>query len=154
MANDTRTEGDPNAPALNAEVHRQAGETIGEAPGPAPAVPLPKGEPQPSTDPAFKRRTDQGEVQGAPDAPANQPAPQITVSNEPVMTAPTEQSATLGPGSSLRTLARIHYGDETEAEYIFEANRDRLISPDAYEVGTVVRIPPARSKTQKAKTGD
>lgn len=55
-------------------------------------------------------------------------------------TASANRIGTIGP-LGLKELARLTYGDESRAIDIFDANRDRLVSPDSTVVGTVVRLP-------------
>lgn len=50
---------------------------------------------------------------------------------------------TIRAGDSLTKIAREYYGSVRFADLIFDANRDRLSSPDALSVGQVLRLPPA-----------
>ncbi|MFK7882998.1 MAG: LysM peptidoglycan-binding domain-containing protein [Phycisphaerales bacterium] len=49
---------------------------------------------------------------------------------------------TVRSGDSLTRIARSYYGSIRFADAIYEANRDRLDSPDAISVGQVLRLPP------------
>lgn len=49
---------------------------------------------------------------------------------------------TVRPGDSLTGIARSYYGSVRFADAIFEANKDRLSSPDALRVGQVLMLPP------------
>src|SRR5581483_9975630 len=55
---------------------------------------------------------------------------------------PTTASYTVKNGDSLSTIAELEYGDASQWQVIFEANRDKLSSPDSLAVGMVMRIPP------------
>jgi nucleoid-associated protein YgaU len=44
-------------------------------------------------------------------------------------------------GDTLFTLAQDYYRDRNKADYLFQANRNRLASPDSLEPGTVLVIP-------------
>jgi hypothetical protein len=48
---------------------------------------------------------------------------------------------TVREGETLYSLAKKYYGDREKSEYLFEANRDKLISPESLEPGTVLIIP-------------
>jgi nucleoid-associated protein YgaU len=47
----------------------------------------------------------------------------------------------LAPGETLETLARRFYGDASQAQRIWEANRDRLRSPELVVSGMELRLP-------------
>ena len=47
----------------------------------------------------------------------------------------------LGPGDTLETLAERFYGDRRAASRIWEANRDRLRSPELAVPGMELRLP-------------
>jgi nucleoid-associated protein YgaU len=47
----------------------------------------------------------------------------------------------LGPGETLQSIAEKFYGDRSAAQRIWEANRDRLRSPDLAVVGMELRLP-------------
>jgi nucleoid-associated protein YgaU len=48
---------------------------------------------------------------------------------------------TVVAGDTLRAIAQRFYGDETQWERIFEANRDQIDDPDVIQVGWVLCIP-------------
>lgn len=75
------------------------------------------------------------DASGDPAEPTDRPAAQ-----EP--TAPAWAEYTVQPGDALTKIARAYYGSSRYADLIFEANRDRLSSPDALRVGQVLRMPP------------
>lgn len=52
------------------------------------------------------------------------------------------QSYTIRPGDTLSSIAQQLYGDATEWRLLFEANRDRLASPESLQVGVAIRVPP------------
>lgn len=54
---------------------------------------------------------------------------------------------TVRPGDSLSSIAEQLYGSGAEWRPIYEANRDRLVSPEALQVGMTLRIPPRPSQT-------
>ena len=68
-----------------------------------------------------------GENESAESAPA--PSPEVT--------------HTVQAGDTLSKLAREYYGDDKHHRKIFEANRDKLDSPDDIKVGQELKIPPA-----------
>jgi nucleoid-associated protein YgaU len=47
----------------------------------------------------------------------------------------------VGPGETLRTIARREYGDETAWERIYAANLARVKDAEAPEIGTELRLP-------------
>lgn len=66
---------------------------------------------------------------GAPPAPAEAPRP------------PAGSTVRLAPGETLESLAVRFYGDRSAAHRIWEANRDRLRSPELAVVGMELRLP-------------
>lgn len=50
---------------------------------------------------------------------------------------------TVQAGDTLSSLAVRFYGDATQWQRIYEANRDQLTSPEGLRVGMRIRIPPA-----------
>jgi len=70
-------------------------------------------------------------------------APSISPAASP-SPAPTGETYTVRAGDTLSSIAERFYGDAREWRLIFEANRDRLTSPDTLEAGTTIRIPPQR----------
>src|SRR4051794_4874591 len=70
-------------------------------------------------------------------AALNPPAPAA----EPVAEAPAEQTYTVADGDTLWAIAERHYGDGSQYQRIFEANRDQLDNPDVIQAGQVLRIP-------------
>lgn len=123
---------------------RKAGDQFGEAPGPIPSIPLPTEKPATVPDGTALPRTDVKEVQPAPVVAGTH---RVVVDLAPAdpgvaaITSAAERTGSIGPGQSLTTLARFHYGDENLAAWIFEANRDTMTSPDATTVGQAIRIP-------------
>ena len=47
----------------------------------------------------------------------------------------------VGPGETLRTIAKREYGDETAWEKIYQANLARVKDAEAPEIGTELRLP-------------
>ena len=91
----------------------------------------------------------------AEDAPQRTaaPAPAPTVARPPLATTVPSASPspsavaegrtyTVRSGDTLSSIAAQVYGDASAWRPIFEANRDRLTSPEALQVGGVLRIPP------------
>jgi nucleoid-associated protein YgaU len=66
---------------------------------------------------------------GAPPPPAETPRP------------PTGSTVRLAPGETLESLAIRFYGDRSAANRIWEANRDRLRSPELAVTGMELRLP-------------
>ena len=61
-------------------------------------------------------------------------------------TAPIEPSlggkiVRVGPGETLRTIARREYGDETAWERILAANRAKIQDAESLNLGTELRLP-------------
>jgi nucleoid-associated protein YgaU len=65
------------------------------------------------------------------------------VSVSPAAQRPSARGSTvrLGPGETLQSIAEKFYGDRSAAQRIWEANRDRLRSPDLAVVGMELRLP-------------
>ncbi len=61
----------------------------------------------------------------------------------PVTVAPTlgGKIVRVGPGDTLRTIARREYGDETMWERIYEANRARVKDAESLNLGTELVLP-------------
>jgi len=55
--------------------------------------------------------------------------------------APRPAAVRVAPGETLATVARRFYGDEREAERIWQANRDRLRAPQLLVPGMELRLP-------------
>ncbi|MGB8852601.1 MAG: LysM peptidoglycan-binding domain-containing protein, partial [Pirellulales bacterium] len=51
------------------------------------------------------------------------------------------RSVRVAPGETLATLATRFYGDAAQANRIWEANRDRLRSPELVVAGMELRLP-------------
>jgi nucleoid-associated protein YgaU len=47
----------------------------------------------------------------------------------------------VGPGETLRTIAKREYGDEAAWERIYEANQVHVKDAEAPEIGTELRLP-------------
>ena len=64
---------------------------------------------------------------------------------QPATSMSSEASAgttyTVQPGDTLSKIAKEHYGNANEYNKIFEANRDKLSSPDKIQVGQELVIP-------------
>lgn len=133
---------DDASPLLGGMERIGAGEQFGEAPAPIPAT----NSPRPKTaaeQQEYLRRTDVKEVQPAPVVTGTRVV-QETAQPDPgeaAKTAPAAQVVSVGPGDTLSTIARLVYGDENRAADIWEANKDRITSPDTLMVGTSLRIP-------------
>lgn len=56
-------------------------------------------------------------------------------------------------GDSLARIARRLYDDESLADLIYQANRDKLTSPERIRVGQTLRIPPKPDKKPGARGG-
>ena len=69
--------------------------------------------------------------------------PSIVVSAIPTTSpVPLGDTYTVAGGDTLSSIAERFYSDATAWEPIFQANRDRLTSPEALQVGMTLRIPP------------
>lgn len=75
-----------------------------------------------------------------PPAQAPSPAPSPSPTAE-------GRTYTVREGDSLSSIAERLYGNSAEWRPIYEANRDRLVSPEALQVGMTLRIPPLPSQT-------
>jgi nucleoid-associated protein YgaU len=107
------------------------------------------------------------------DAPAHDPAPanvKHTLSPEQAFASPAARNRPVAARSGIRTastpapgdarchtvregdtlfnLAQHYYGDRTKSDYLFQANRTRLISPESLEPGTVLVIPDLPLETE------
>jgi nucleoid-associated protein YgaU len=51
------------------------------------------------------------------------------------------QSYTVQSGDTLSSIAQRFYGDATQSDVIFQANRDQMSSPGSLTIGMVLRIP-------------
>jgi nucleoid-associated protein YgaU len=87
-----------------------------------------------------------GAAQPSPTQPARPtftapaPSPSPLASPSPDVGA---QTYTVEPGDTLQTIAEQFYGDATQWQRIYNANRDAIgDTPDALKVGTQLRIPP------------
>ena len=56
-----------------------------------------------------------------------------------------EVTYTVQSGDTLSKIAKEYYGDDSQYQRIFEANRDQLSSPNDIQVGQTLKIPPAVS---------
>jgi len=59
----------------------------------------------------------------------------------PAVAPPAPRTVRVGPGETLDSLARRLYGDPAQAARIWEANRDRLRSPELVVPGMELRLP-------------
>lgn len=108
----------------------------------APSVTQPTVQP---TAPLATQPTSQPTASPTPQ-PTKQPTPQPTAQPTPQPTAqPTPQQAggtyTVQPGDTLSAIAGRVYGDPSQFPRIFDANRDKLSSPDRIMPGQQLRIP-------------
>lgn len=87
------------------------------------------------------RRLRIGEVLRVPVDPANIQGLTADRRGEP-REAPATIEYTVQRGDTLGTIARRFYGSSRFTQALFEANRDRLRSPDEVRLGQVIRIPP------------
>lgn len=71
--------------------------------------------------------------------PAGQPPVAAAAPGQPVAQRPA--AVRVAPGETLATLARRFYGDARQAARIWEANRDRLRSPQLVVAGMELRLP-------------
>jgi len=71
--------------------------------------------------------------------PAPPPPPKPTVLQPP---APAAITYVVKPGDTLYSLAGRFYGDSKLWRLIYDANRDRIPSPQLMKAGTELRIPP------------
>jgi len=83
-------------------------------------------------------------IQGLPVVQPNTPAPNPgtipgTTPASPSTTTPREY--TIARGDTLSVIAKRLLGDIKYADAIYEANKDRLASPDDLRVGQLIRIP-------------
>ena len=77
-------------------------------------------------------------------APAPVPPVEFAAVDPPPAAAPAADAArqyTVAPGDTLSGIAERELGSHRRYAAIYEANRDRLESPDALKVGMVLRIP-------------
>ena len=70
---------------------------------------------------------------------AADPPPPVTPAAAPAADPPRQY--TVAPGDTLSGIAERELGSHRRYSAIYEANRDRLDSPDALKVGMVLRIP-------------
>jgi len=59
---------------------------------------------------------------------------------------PAQETYIIQGGDTLTRISRMHYGDDSHTELIFQANRDRLKSKNILQPGTVIVIPPMPEK--------
>jgi len=59
----------------------------------------------------------------------------------PAANAPTPRHVRVAPGETLATLAKRFYGDASQANRIWEANRDQLRSPELVVAGMELKLP-------------
>jgi nucleoid-associated protein YgaU len=55
---------------------------------------------------------------------------------------------TVRAGETLYSLARHYYGSQDKADFLFEANRNKLTSPESLEPGTELVIPDLPPETE------
>jgi phage tail protein X len=55
---------------------------------------------------------------------------------------------TVREGETLYSLARKYYGSQDKAQYLFQANRNKLTSPESLEPGTELVIPDLPPETE------
>jgi nucleoid-associated protein YgaU len=55
---------------------------------------------------------------------------------------------TVREGETLYSLARHYYGSQDKAQYLFQANRNKLTSPESLEPGTELVIPDLPPETE------
>ena len=60
----------------------------------------------------------------------------------PPPAAPQAERYTVVAGDSLSKIAKKYYGDASQWERIFEANRDQIENPDRIQPGWKLAIPP------------
>jgi hypothetical protein len=127
---------------INAPFSEPAKE-LGEPSAPVPAQTFDESkDSNKKSDPAPLFRDDTGEVQPPPRTVAR------TVVVEPAAPAPQEQTITEAtgqvaamPSGGFVELARILFGDVSRADEIAQLNKDKIVNPDAVQVGQVVRVP-------------
>ena len=93
-------------------------------------------------------RLNPGDVIFIPRDPANPQAaaPSVTTGPTAHPAPPGPTLYTVRPGDTLSQIAQQVYGSARLSDLIFQANRDRLRSPDAVRVGQILRIPPRPSE--------
>lgn len=111
-----------------------------------PSVPLPESSAAPVTAAGGRRETMPSTWQQAVAAEVREPA---TETREPpaARLAPSNgaggQRHKIRDGDTLSSLAREYLGSSKRFMEIYEANRDRLASPDLLPIGSELKIPPA-----------
>lgn len=83
-----------------------------------------------------------GEPIGAVAPPVSPSSPPLVPPKQPTVPAVT-RSYVVKQGDSLYAISRKFYGDSSQIDRIFQANRDSLPSKNSLKVGQVLRIPPA-----------
>ena len=76
------------------------------------------------------------------------PSPSLSLSPPPAQSpSPATEGTTytVQSGDSLSSIAERLYGNGAEWRRIYEANRDRLVTPEALQVGMILRVPPRPS---------
>lgn len=101
---------------------------------------MPVGEPVPEEKPKSESSASKG-----PDVkPATTPAPEI----KPEFQPPAEfDEYVVKYGDTLSGIAQKMLGSQSRYQEIFEANRDRMASPDRLDVGKPIRIPRTTNKS-------
>lgn len=72
-----------------------------------------------------------------------------TATAQPPPERPLAREHVVKDGDTLGKLARHYYGQATDWPRIYEANRDRLPSPERLQIGQTLRIPPPPEATSK-----
>lgn len=83
----------------------------------------------------------QGGAAANPPVPAPAPTPVAARPAAPTTTPPAARTYTVKSGDTLTAIARRELGSEAKVAALFEANRDRLSSPDAVREGQTLVIP-------------
>jgi len=87
-------------------------------------------------------RKDQSQAKASTETAAAAVKPKTTVPVVSDMRPPVAvRQHTVVEGESLFSIAERYYGDRTRFVVLYEANRDRLVTPDRLLAGTVVLVP-------------
>ena len=109
-------------------------------------------------DPKLRHIIQQANVNVIPDAEVLRVGDQINIPPKPrlgvqgptareLMTA--RETYIVQPGDTLSKISRMHYGNNSGVDLIYEANRDKINDKNVLKPGTVLTIPPMPEKEDK-----
>jgi nucleoid-associated protein YgaU len=80
-------------------------------------------------------------------SPSVSAAPTASAAPAPGTAQAQQQTYTVAAGDTLSSIASRFYNDASQWRPIFEANRDRLSTPEGLQIGMSLRIPPRSTPT-------